>query len=127
LLFGSLPVATRPAHPGNQGAFDDPQQLARPPHRAGRDGHGAGHRRSAHGHGAVRRVAGQGTTSPSPRARSARTCRAESKRVYKRSEKAVRKAGKDTKKQTQRTGKHVARTVSPAERERQEAEKKGTP
>jgi hypothetical protein len=48
----------------------------------------------------------------------------ESKRVYKRGEKTVRKAGKDTQKQLKRTGRHLARTVSPAERERQEAEKR---
>lgn len=48
----------------------------------------------------------------------------ESKRVYKRSEKTVRKAGQDIAKQTKRTGRHLARTVSPKERERQEAEKK---
>lgn len=54
----------------------------------------------------------------------------ESKRVYKRSEKAVRKAGNDTEKQVKRTGKHIARTFSKKERERQEAEKReqaGTP
>lgn len=47
----------------------------------------------------------------------------ETKRVYKRSEKAVRKGAKDTEKQTKRTGKHLARTVSPEERARQDSAK----
>lgn len=46
----------------------------------------------------------------------------ESTRVYKRSEKAVRKAGNDTEAQARRTGRHLKRTVSRRERERQAAE-----
>lgn len=46
----------------------------------------------------------------------------ESKRVYKRSEKAVRKAGRDTEAQARRTGRHLKRTVSRRERERQAAD-----
>ena len=48
----------------------------------------------------------------------------ETKRVYKRSEPALRKAWKDTQKQARRTGRHLARTLSPEERERQEAAKR---
>ena len=46
----------------------------------------------------------------------------ESKRVYKRSEKTVRKAGNDTEAQAHRTGRSLKRTVSRRERERQAAE-----
>lgn len=47
----------------------------------------------------------------------------ESKRVYKRSEKAVRKGAHDTAKQAKREERHIARTVSPEEKRKQEAEK----
>ncbi len=51
----------------------------------------------------------------------------ETKRVSKRSAKTVKKGYKDTEAQTRRTGRHLARTVSPEERRRQEAEKQRTP
>ena len=45
----------------------------------------------------------------------------ETKRVSKRSAKAVKKGYKDTEKQTRRTGRHLRRSVSAEERERQAA------
>ncbi len=47
----------------------------------------------------------------------------ETKRVSRRTAKTVKKGYKDTEKQTRRTGRHLHRSVSAEERERQAAEK----